>query len=71
MSDKNKHEKNHYLGLGIGFGLIAGSAIGILVESLIGGIGSGMFFAIPIGSSIGMLMGIVVGTLLDSKIQNK
>lgn len=71
MSNNQKKDKNHYLGLGIGFGLITGSAMGVLFTSVFNGIETGRIFAIPIGAALGMLVGIVVGTLIDSNNRNE
>lgn len=67
MSDKKKHEKHRYLGLSVGYGLIAGSGVGVLAIGLFSGIEAVMNFAIPIGASIGMLVGTVIGSLMDAK----
>lgn len=54
-------QKNRFLSLGIALGLIAGTAIGVLVW-----IFTGWPFAISMGAGLGMLGGIVLGALLDS-----
>ncbi|WP_373470773.1 hypothetical protein [Carnobacterium alterfunditum] len=59
MIDKSKD--HYYLSYGIGFGLMGGSLLAVMM---------GMFFEFPfiwaIGSGVGILIGVVVGTLMDT-----
>lgn len=52
MADKSDN-KNYYLSVGIGVGLVFGGAFGILFNN------------IAIGAGLGMLIGIVIGVLVD------
>ena len=53
---------NRFLSLGIALGLIAGTAVGVLVDLF-----TGWTFSISMGAGLGMLGGIVLGALLDQQ----
>ena len=55
-------QKNRFLSLGIALGLIAGTAVGVLVDLF-----TGWTFSISMGAGLGMLGGIVLGALLDQQ----
>ena len=58
---EDKNNKNHYLSYGIGFGLLGGSMLAVLL---------GLFLDTPLvwafAPGIGMLAGIMIGIIMDS-----
>ena len=55
-------QKNRFLSLGIALRLIAGTAVGVLVDLF-----TGWTFSISMGAGLGMLGGIVLGALFDQQ----
>jgi hypothetical protein len=59
--DKNKNDKNHCLGFGIGFGLLGGALsatiIGIFLEAPL------VWTFVP---GLGMLVGMIIGIIMDA-----
>ena len=53
-------QNHHFLSLCLPLGLVAGSALGVLIWVF-----TDWLFAISIGAGLGMLAGIGIGTLLD------
>lgn len=61
-------EKNHYLSLGMVFGMLAG----IVISSIASSIGIlGIEVSTSMGISLGMVFGIIVGTNLDKLAEKK
>ena len=63
---EDKNNKNYYLSYGIGFGLLGGSFIAILL---------GLFLDTPLvwafAPGFGMLAGIMIGIIMDSNKNKK
>lgn len=63
---EDKNNKNYYLSYGIGFGLLGGAFLAVLL---------GFFLDTPLvwafAPGFGMLAGIIIGTIMDSNKNKK
>lgn len=63
---EDKNNKNYYLSYGIGFGLLGGVFLAVLL---------GLFLETPLvwafAPGFGMLAGIIIGTIMDSNKNKK
>lgn len=63
---EDKNNKNHYLSYGIGFGLLGGAFLAVLL---------GLFLDTPLvwafAPGFGMLAGIIIGIIMDSNKNKK
>jgi hypothetical protein len=63
---EDKNNKNYYLSYGIGFGLLGGFFLAVLL---------GLFLETPLvwafAPGFGMLAGIIIGTIMDSNKNKK
>ncbi|QGU96831.1 hypothetical protein GOM49_10225 [Clostridium bovifaecis] len=66
-NNKNQeNDNNHYVGFGVGLGLIGGSLFATVIGIVFGLMGDSLFpMVIGIGAGFGMLLGIVIGAVMD------
>ncbi|MBC8590049.1 hypothetical protein [Wansuia hejianensis] len=65
-NNNNKNNKDYYLGLGIGFGLIGGTLFATILKMFIKS--SLVWFFAP---GLGMLVGMIIGIIIDANKNKK
>ncbi|WMM26528.1 hypothetical protein RBU61_07600 [Tissierella sp. MB52-C2] len=67
-NNKNQeNDNNHYVGFGVGVGLIGGCLFAAVIGVVFGLMGDSLFpMVLALGSGFGMLMGIVIGAVMDN-----